>query len=287
MHRDRALRYMGCSDALYALQCVSSFPHIPCRCDPSSLALSVCIATLYASPVVFLFCCVNVFRKGMPFLYGIYASHGHPVPKCNRRFLLIVGLNNFMNVGLQNILCLRYKLNLKSMKNLIKSFSVFAMAAMLLTSCATDPCGNDKDDFLKKFNTLVDKIEAIDYDTENSKWEDYNDEFKNLVEECYKIHEDDLSRREERKFGKQVAVYYVKTFTGNVDIEKHAAEFGKMLDENMGDISNQISKAVEGIDIDINLDDQEIEALFEELGSDIDKMGKKWGKKLEKILEKQ
>jgi len=201
--------------------------------------------------------------------------------------MLIVGLNYSASLGLQNILCLRYKLNLKSMKNLIKSFSVFAMAAMLLTSCATDPCGNDKDDFLKKFNTLVDKIEAIDYDTENSKWEGYNDEFKNLVEECYKIHEDDLSRREERKFGKQVAVYYVKTFTGNVDIEKHAAEFGKMLDENMGDISNQISKAVEGIDIDINLDDQEIEALFEELGSDIDKMGKKWGKKLEKILEKE
>ena len=173
------------------------------------------------------------------------------------------------------------------MKNLLSFIAAFVLMTLLLSSCANDPCGNDKDDFLKKFNALVDKVEAIDYDSENPNWESYNDAFTKMVDECYKIHEDDLSRKEERVFAKKVGVYYVKTFTGNVDIEKHAAEFGKMLDENMSDISNQISKAVEGIDIDINLDDQEIEALFEELGSDIDKMGKKWGKKLEKILEKE
>jgi len=173
------------------------------------------------------------------------------------------------------------------MKNLIKSFSVVVIVAALLSSCANDPCGNDKDDFLKKFNTLVGKIEAIDYDTKSPKWEGYNDDFTKIVDECYEMHEDDLTRREERAFGKHVALYYVKTFTGNVDFEEYAAEFGQVMDENMGNISSQISKAIEGVDIDINIDDQELEQLFEELGSDIDKMGKKWGKKLEKILEKE
>ncbi len=173
------------------------------------------------------------------------------------------------------------------MKNLIRSCFAFVCAMLVLTSCSNDPCGNNKDAFLKNFNALVDKVEAIEYDAKNAKWEGYNEEFKRMVDECYKIHEDDLTRREEKDFGKKVAVYYLKTFKDQVKFEEYAAEFGKLMDDNLDGLSDKISTSIKDLDIDINLNDQEIEELFEELGSDIEKMGKKWGKKLENILQKE
>jgi len=173
------------------------------------------------------------------------------------------------------------------MKNLVKSFGLLFLATITLTSCSVDPCGNDKDAFLKNFDTLVDKVEDIDYDTENSKWEGYNEDFKKLVEDCYEIHEDDLTRREEKRFWKKTTLYYVKTFSGQVNFEEQAAEFGKLLDDNIEGISEEIGQAVKDIDLDININEEELEELFEELGDDIEKMGKKWGRKLEKILEKE
>lgn len=38
-----------------------------------------------------------------------------------------------------------------------------------------------------------------------------------MVDECYETHADDLSLREEKEFGKEVATYYVKTFSEPVD----------------------------------------------------------------------
>jgi len=173
------------------------------------------------------------------------------------------------------------------MKNLIRTFFAVACSILILTSCSNDPCGNNKDAFLQKFDSLVEKVEAIDYDAKNAKWEGYNEEFKRMVEECFEIHKDDLTRSEEKEFGKKVAVYYIKTFKDQVKFEEYASEFGKLMDDNLDGLSDKISSSIKDMDIDININDQEIEELFEELGSDIEKMGKKWGKKLENILEKQ
>ncbi len=173
------------------------------------------------------------------------------------------------------------------MKNSWNLFCLCALIALNFASCSTDPCGNDKDDFLAKFDVLIDKIEKIDYDTKDSKWEGYNTDFKKMIEECYKVHEDDLSSREEKRFWKKTTLYYVKTFSGQVNFEEQAAEIGKLIDDNLEDVSGKLSKAFKDMDININMDEGELEELFEELGSDIEKMGEKWGKKLEKILEKE
>ena len=173
------------------------------------------------------------------------------------------------------------------MKNHIL-FLCFSLTFMLMfQSCSSDPCGNDKDDFLEKFDDLVDRVEEIDYDTEHKDWEAYNDEFKHMIEDCYKVHEDDMSSREERSFAKKTAVYYVKTFSGQVDFEAHAAEFGKLLDDNMDEFSDGINAAVKKLKLDIDIDEEELEELIGEFGDDIESLGKKWGKKLEKVLEKE
>ena len=182
-----------------------------------------------------------------------------------------------------NVNSLKYAI----MKNHILFICLCSVSLLMLQSCSTDPCGSSKDDFLEKFDDLVERVEAIDYDTEHKDWEAYNDEFKHMIEECYKIHEDDMSSREERKFAKKTAVYYVKTFTGQVNFEEHAAEFGRLLDDNMEDFSEGINAAVKKFKLDIDLDEAELEEMLSEFGDDIESLGKKWGKKLEKIIEKE
>jgi len=172
------------------------------------------------------------------------------------------------------------------MKNQIKLFFALFVILLIAQSCSTDPCGNNKNDFLRKFNSLVDKVENIDYDTKDRNWEKYNQEFEHMIKECYKIYEDDLSSMEERSLWKKTSKYYVRTFAGNVNLEEQAAEFSRLIEDNVGEVSESLSKAIKDIDISINIDEEEIEALMEELGSDIEKMGNKWGKKLEKLLEK-
>ena len=173
------------------------------------------------------------------------------------------------------------------MKNQTKLFSCFLMLFVLFQSCSSDPCGNDKDDFLNKFDQLVDKVEDIDYDADNENWEAYNQEFKHMIEECYKVHQDDMSSKEERKFWKATTVYYVKSFSGHLNIEDQAAEFGRLIEGNIDEFSSGISETIKNLNLDIDIDEAEVAELFEELGTDIEKMGKKWGKKLEKLLEKE
>lgn len=175
------------------------------------------------------------------------------------------------------------------MKNhiLFLCFSLTFMFMFMFQSCSSDPCGNDKDDFIEKFDDLVDRVERIDYDTDHEDWEAYNDEFKHMIEECYKIHEDDMTGREERNFAKKTAVYYVKTFSGQVNFEAQAAEFGKLLDENMDEFSDGINKAIKEFKLNIDIDEGELEELIGEFGDDIESLGKKWGKKLEKVIQKE
>ena len=96
-----------------------------------------------------------------------------------------------------------------------------------------------------------------------------------------------MRSREERRFAKKTAVYYVKTFTGQVNFGEHAAEFGKLLDDNMEDFSAGINDAVKKFKLDIDVDEAELEEMLNEFGNDIESLGKKWGKKLEKIIEKE
>ncbi len=169
----------------------------------------------------------------------------------------------------------------------MKFYWIVFCIALVTQSCSSDPCGNDKDDFIEKFDALVEKVEDIDYDVDDENWEAYNTEFKHLIEECYKIHEDDMSSREERSFAKKTAVYYVKTFSGQVNFEEHAAEIGKLLDNNIDEFSDGINAAIKDFNLDIDIDEAELKELIGEFGDDIESLGKKWGKKLEKIIEKE
>ena len=62
------------------------------------------------------------------------------------------------------------------MKNQIKLILALLVMILVGQSCSSDPCGNNKDAFLDKFEALVDKIEGIDYDTEDKNyWERHKD----------------------------------------------------------------------------------------------------------------
>lgn len=165
---------------------------------------------------------------------------------------------------------------------------VSAIVTLLITqSCSVDQCGTNKDKFLSNYNKLMDTIEDSGYDKENRKWNDNDEKFQQYVKECYENFEDDMTNKETKEFWGRAMSYYFKKFGQNVDLEQKGAEIGKLLEENIGDVSKELGNALKNIDIDINIDEEKMEEIFEELGSDIEKLGKKWGKILEDVIEKE
>jgi len=154
-------------------------------------------------------------------------------------------------------------------------------------SCSMDECGGSKDRFLKNYHTLMDDIEDSGYDKEHKKWNTNDDKFQTYVKECYETYEDDLTNRETREFWDRATKYYFKKFANNIDLKLEGKEIGKLIGDNLTEVSTELGDAFKNIDVNIDIDEKEIEEFFDELGGDLEKLGKKWGKKIEQILEKE
>ena len=133
----------------------------------------------------------------------------------------------------------------------------------------------------------MDNIEDSGYDKDHRKWNDNDEQFQQYVKECYENFEDDMTNKETREFWGRAMKYYFKKFGNNVDLEQKGAEIGRLIEDNLGDVSEELGNAFKNIDIDINIDEEKVNELFNELGSDLEKLGKKWGKILEEIVEKE
>jgi len=164
---------------------------------------------------------------------------------------------------------------------------VALIGLMTWTSCSLgDPCGGDKSQFLDNYNAFMQEVDDLDLDHNDEAWKEYDDRFKKMVEECYEIHEGEMSLREERKFWAKTVTYYVQRYgNGFADVLKNDnSELNLSIKEHMKDAKGDIRIALN--DLEINLSAQEVEDMFDELGSDLEKLGKKWGKKLENLIEK-
>ncbi|MCB0704794.1 MAG: hypothetical protein KDC34_05765 [Saprospiraceae bacterium] len=148
------------------------------------------------------------------------------------------------------------------MKNIL-NYVLILFASIAVSSCSVNQCGGNKDRFLSNFNELVNEITDANLPYSDKNWDKYDKRFRVLVEDCYPEYEDDLSRRERRKFWGQFVKYYYKRYGAGVARE--------MLGKG--------STKLEGIQIqldDLPLD--ELNDLFESIGNDVED----WGKELEK-----
>lgn len=82
------------------------------------------------------------------------------------------------------------------------------MLLLLLSGCSIDPCGSDKEAFLQRFDRLMTEVKAENLASDDSGWEEYDERFRAMVEECYDLHEAELTGGEKRRFWFSAMGYY-------------------------------------------------------------------------------
>ena len=158
------------------------------------------------------------------------------------------------------------------------------VSILILSSCNSDPCGRDKKDFLNKFDAFIEKVDKADLPVDDKKWDEYDTQFKKYVEECYKIHEDELTNKEERAFWAQTITYYGDRYGKGLAsaLADEANNISQLIEEHTSSFSKELKLFLN----DIEINEGELKENLNELGDDLDKLGKKWGDRLEKFLEK-
>lgn len=163
--------------------------------------------------------------------------------------------------------------------NSIKILAGVIFMIAFATSCQVLQCGPDKDAFLTKYDSFIEKVDRLDMDVSDEKWKKYDEEFKTYIEDCYDHFEKDLTNRERRRFWMKTLKYY-------------ATRYGEgMLNElsRKDGISQKIEKNIEeaievtGRDLEdfVNKNMTEIEDLINDIGRDVED----WAAKLKEILQ--
>jgi hypothetical protein len=102
--------------------------------------------------------------------------------------------------------------------------------------CNMDPCGLNKQHFLKKMERLTVKIEDKD-DLSKNELKALDEQVEVLVNDCYDKFTDDLTKIERKAFWSDVSAYYLDRFGAEaIDrIEEGLDQLGGALSENLGD----------------------------------------------------
>ncbi len=96
---------------------------------------------------------------------------------------------------------------------------LFLFLALLLTNCSLSPCGSNKDQFLQRFDNLMEEVKEDRLPLGDEGWADRDERFRALVEECYDQFEEELSGKEKRRFWAKSAGYYKNRF-GKAALDK-------------------------------------------------------------------
>jgi len=145
-----------------------------------------------------------------------------------------------------------------------QSIGLLVMGLLLCAACSKDTCGKNKEAFLSKYAALLEEARKSELEVGSSKWEQYDEQFRALVEECYQVYEGELSKGEKRIFWAQSVEYYYYRYGGGVleavnerkdglsrrirqEVESRWDRTGDALDEAMMSLSRKLQKAKERI----------------------------------------
>ena len=92
--------------------------------------------------------------------------------------------------------------NFRFSKLIIVICAIFTINACSMLDCAMDPEG-----LLENFDSFVDTVEEKNLDFESRKWETYDSQFENYLENCYEMHEEDFTGKQRRQFWFKVLKY--------------------------------------------------------------------------------
>lgn len=160
---------------------------------------------------------------------------------------------------------------LKTMKSLNLFFCTIILG-LLATSCNKYPCMT-KGQFVESYKTFFKELDKKDDVPEEEVFADYND-YKSLVNDCYKKFEEELSLEEKQFFWKNSLVIVLKNYSPKIrEVIKEDKEFRtyvfeqieKTVKSSSSDIADSLIKALE----------DELPDLIENLSDEFENFGKK------------
>lgn len=167
----------------------------------------------------------------------------------------------------------------------MKYVQLFTAVLAIITFTACDfmsPCGSSKEEFLTNYDNFIKEIEAEELAHDASAWQSHDREFKQMVEECYKTYEDEMSASEQISFWTNALAYYYHRYgTDMVAVLNNSSdEVSVVISEKVEEVIDNPRKALReilGEGKGLELDD-----LLNDLEKDLDK----WGKKIDNFFNK-
>lgn len=89
---------------------------------------------------------------------------------------------------------------------------IAGLTALFFSACTRSTCGADKTAFLDQYHDLLEEARSADLPASDPGWSKYDAAFRSYVEECYDIHEPEMTGREKRQFWRQSLRYYYQRY---------------------------------------------------------------------------
>ncbi len=139
-------------------------------------------------------------------------------------------------------------------------FTVFSLVLLLTGSACSGPaCGRDKEAFIEKIDHLVEQAGKFDWPTDDKRWEKYDSQFENLIENCYDEWDEELTIGEHTHVATQIITYAYRRGGG----KKLKGKLKKELEKLKGN-SEELKETLK----------EDVAPLLEEIGQDIEEMVK-------------
>lgn len=84
---------------------------------------------------------------------------------------------------------------------------VLFYAIVVINACSMLDCSMDPEGLLENFSSFVEQVKERDLDYESKKWEAYDRQFENYLENCYEMHEEEFTGKQRRQFWFKVLKY--------------------------------------------------------------------------------
>ncbi len=142
---------------------------------------------------------------------------------------------------------------------LITNATLLLAFSLILQSCGGPACGRNKDAFLEKVDRLVEQVGKLDYPVDDKRWDKYDKQFEELIENCYESWEDELTLAEHTHVATQMITY------------AYRRSGGKKLKGKLKEELKKLKGASEEVKESLR---EDIAPLLEEIGKDIEEIAK-------------
>ncbi|MBX2816544.1 MAG: hypothetical protein KTR24_11115 [Saprospiraceae bacterium] len=166
------------------------------------------------------------------------------------------------------------------MKNLLCGVGIVGCLMLSSASCTEVACGGSASSFQNQFENFIEKVDELDYESDDKRWKAFDKRFRLFIDECYPAYEEEMTKSERSKFWMGTLSYYSDRYGD--EIAEAFAEQGEIISEevveNLEAVFEETGRKLEDF---LERNEGQIESLFEEIGRDIES----WADRLQEILE--